>query len=203
MRLIRINELQPRNYNSLSSYKYRCASCVPTNYNIEECCEEDASYGALHAHQRITTARPGEIQRKPRVRSVRTNELQHHTCHPAQKQSGCAPRAPMNYNQLIPMTSMCYAMVRLVHTHELQLRVLRQQRERFGALRAHPRITTARHATSLRRLPVRLVRAHELQQLCQCQKYHLGWCAPCAPTNYNDFAGLIQPIEAGAFCVHQ
>ena len=138
MRLIRINELQPRNYNSLSSYKYRCTSCVPTNYNIEECCEEDASYGALHAHQRITTARPGEIQRKPRVRSVRTNELQRkklekyltnskvrsvrtHELQPRDTPHlcggyRCASCAPTNYNNCVNVKNIIW--VGAPHAHQ-------------------------------------------------------------------------------------
>ena len=182
-----------------------CASCAPMNYNqcipnVSQCCS-----GARRAHPRITTVLGTGAAGPIPVRSVRTNELQLPFFETKNEAYMGALHAHPRITTASP-ESLPGSCAGALHAHP-RITTTRPPatagKARFGALRAHPRITTARHATSLRRLPVRLVRTHELQQLCQCQKYHLGWCAPCAPTNYNDFAGLIQPIEAGAFCVHQ
>ena len=72
-----------------------------------------------------------------------------------------------------------------------------------GALRAHQRITTSGAAWAY---------APDSSTLCAHQRITTDMlsffpfphrCASYAPTNYNDFAGLMQPIEAGAFRVHQ
>ena len=73
----------PTNYNNQiienSNLDYGCASCAPTNYNGDYIAEPGSgNYGALRAHQRITTSEATTV---------------------FNIKSWCAPYAPMNYNR--------------------------------------------------------------------------------------------------------
>ena len=139
VRLVRTNELQHvvyEPYHSTVAGTLRAHQQITTLRGWDSAA---APPGTLHAHQRITTAQPGEIQRKPRVRSVRTNELQlqlhrHQECH-----LGGAPRAHQRITTVtVPVPSLQLE-VRLTRTHELQPELTRQiVKPPLGAPRARP-----------------------------------------------------------------
>ena len=84
----------------------RCASCAPMNCNTVCVAGTAGRTGALRAHQRIATCmRCSRPRHACVVRYVRTNELQqlrHFTL--LVEPIGCAPCAPMNYNDALHET---------------------------------------------------------------------------------------------------